>query len=406
MSERDKKLLVYLGALLILAAAYFLVGKPYLDKLDALSTEKTQLEQTLSQKQSAYAKQGEYEQGIADANTKLNEIMHKFPEDINDEKSIMFVSHAESDVPIWFSQVKFAEEVKMMINGEETTVESEAEAEEIIADANSEATNDDGSSDANSKINEMFWRRTDLGLTFQVKYDGFKDYLAYIRDYKDRLVIKEIDVTYDELSGLVSGNMVLSQYAILGEDRVLPDVETGVDSLGTENIFTHENHGGSILDLLAGMASDFVDILMGGITSEAAQDELGTDYFIKLNASTDNTNGKTIGRGDDVAGSTHIASDKNSKEDIRFEVSGEDGEYAVKYSIGENGYLDGIKKDSDGKIYLRIISTERFSNDDNVEAAIRITNNADIPVYVNIEGDDSSNPRVSIVERNGEVTVK
>ena len=51
MSDRDKKLLVYLGALVILAAAYFLVGKPYLDKIDQLSTEKSQLQMELAQKQ-------------------------------------------------------------------------------------------------------------------------------------------------------------------------------------------------------------------------------------------------------------------------------------------------------------------------------------------------------------------
>ena len=144
---------------------------------------------------------------------------------------------------------------------------------------------------------------------------------------------------------------------------------------------------------------------MGGVT-EAVQDEFGTDYFIKLNASTDNTNGKVIGRGDDVAGSTHIISSDNAKEDIVFNVEGENGEYRIKYAIGNNATNDTISKDAEGKIYLRIISTERLGNDDKVSAAIHINNNADIPVYVNVEGDDLSNPRVNIVEKNGLVTVK
>lgn len=404
MSERDKKLLIYLGAMLILAAAYFLVGRPYLDKYDELTNEKIQLEQTLSQKRIAYEKQDEYEQGIKDSKSKVQKIMDRFPEDNSDEKSIMFVSRAEGDIPIWFNQVKFAEEIKMMINGEETTVDTEAEAEEILSEQRN--------SGANQVLvpqlptDNLMWRKSDLGLTFQTKYDGFKKYLAYIRDYEDRLVIKEIDVTYDELSGLVSGSMVLSQYAILGDDRVLPEVETDVDSIGTDNIFTNDDRGGSILDLIAGMASDFIEMITGGVSSEAAMDELGTDYFIKLNAATDNTNGKTIGRGDDVAGSTHVASNQNSKEDIKFDVSGQSGEYMVNYSIGENGYSDTISKDINGKLYLRIISTERYSGDDKVEAVIHITNNADIPVFVNVEGDDSSNPRINIIEKNGEVTIK
>ena len=53
MSDRDKKLLVYLGALIIVAAAYFLVGRPFLDKIDQQSVEKAQLETELSQKREA-----------------------------------------------------------------------------------------------------------------------------------------------------------------------------------------------------------------------------------------------------------------------------------------------------------------------------------------------------------------
>lgn len=414
MSDRDKKLLVYLGALIILAAAYFLVGKPFLDKIDQLSSEKSQLESELREKREAVENKPVYEQGIADANEKINAIMSEFPEDNSDEKSIMFASHAETDIPIWFSQMRFAEETKNMINGQETESASDveqAQLEENVAAAEGEATPEsgDGAPEAGGErggtgIADLMYRDTELGLTFECKYDGFKKLLAYIRDYEDRIVIKDIDVSYSDMTGLVSGTMVLSQYAILGPNRELPEVETDVDSLGTDNVFTNSNHGGTIIELLADIASDFLSMIMGELPEEAL-DELGTDYFVKVNAVTDNTNGKTIGRADDTTESTYITSASNNKEDVSFKITGSGGSYSVYYKVGKSEYTDTIDKASDGKIYLRVVSTSRMSDDDESAVSLHVSNESDIPVVVNIEGDDSQRPRVSITDRAGNVTV-
>ncbi|MBO4905249.1 MAG: hypothetical protein J5367_08510 [Lachnospiraceae bacterium] len=417
MSDRDKKLLVYLGALIILAASYFLVGRPFLDKIDRLSDEKMQLTQELDEKRRAFENKEVYERGIEEGATKIHAIMDQFPEDNTDEKSIMFVSHAEADIPIWFNQVKFAEETKMMINGQEiedneSMSDAEASAEqEAVAAAEGENTDASASEvpnvksvSENSGISELMYRDTEIGLSFEAQYDGFKNLLAYIRDYEDRMVIKDIDVSYNDEGGIVSGNLVLSQYAILGPGRELPEVETDVDNLGTENIFQNRDYGGSIIDLLADIASDFLNRLMGGL-SEEALDEFGTDYFVKVNAVTDNTSGKTIGRADDLTESTYITSSSNKKEDVTFKVTGSGGSYSVNYKVGKNEYTDTIDKASDSKLYLRIVSSARMGGDDESAVVLHVVNESDIPVVVNIEGDDTSNPRVDIREKVGNVSV-
>ena len=357
-----------------------------------------------------------YEQGIVDATNKINAIIDEFPEDNADEKSIMFASVAEREVPIWFSQMKFAEETRNMINGGETESASDveqqqleenvaaAEGEEVPSDTDGAEAGRGETSEGSTGINNLMYRDTELGLTFQTQYDGFKNLLAYVRDYEDRMVIKEIDISFEPMSGMVSGSMVLSQYAILSPERVLPDVVTDVDNLGTDNIFVNGNYGGTIIDLLADVAADFVNKLMGGLSPEAL-DEYGTDYFVKVNAVTDNTNGKTIGRADDTSEATYITSSTDGKEDVIFRVSGSGGSYSVYYKIGKAEYTDTIEKASDGKIYLRIVSTARMDDSDQSAVSLHVTNESDIPVVVNVEGDDSNNPRVTIQERAGNVTV-
>ncbi len=418
MSDRDKKLLVYLGALVIIAAAYFLVGKPFLDKIDTLSSEKSALEQELRAKREAYENKEMYEQGIADAKQKVQAIVEEFPEDNTDEKSIMFISHAEADVPIWFNQVKFAEETKMMVNGQEEGAESasdvEAAAEQEAVNAVEGETSPEGSAEGEAPeaasgrggtgVSDLMYRDTELGLSFETQYDGFKNLLAYIRDYEDRMVIKQIEFSYSELTGLVSGTMVLSQYALLGPGRELPEVITDVDDLGTGNVFLNSDHGGSILDLLADMASDFLSKILGDLPEDSL-DEFGVDYFVKVNAVTDNTNGKTIGRVDDATETTYITSKSAKKEDVTFKVSGNGGNYSVYYKVGKAEYTDTISKDADSKLYLRIISGARMGDDDGSAAVLHVINESDIPVVVNIEGDDPDNPRISVMEKVGNVTV-
>ena len=416
MSDRDKKLLVYLGALVILACAYFLVTKPFLDKMDELSAEKTKLETELSQKRAAYERQEEYKSGIEAAKTEMQEIIDKFPEDNTDEKSIMFASHAEAEIPIWFSQTSFSEDTQSLVGGGETESASDVEQEQLeesVAAAEGEENPDEASSgrgdegeeqERETSVGELIGRDTELGLTFQVEYEDFKKFLAYIRDYEDRIVISSIDVSYSSYNDLVSGRVSLSQYAILGEGRELPEVVTNVESLGTDNIFKNKDKGGSIIDLLKEKGSDFINKITGR-GSETDIDRYSEDYFIKANAVTDNTNGLTAGKADDPDGESYITSDTNDTQKVVFKLSGEAGKYKVTYSIGDNKYKDKIKRDADGKVYLHIISTERSGSDDNVTMDLHIHNTSDIPLVINVDGDDSERPRFNVSEKDGEVTI-
>ena len=318
MSTRDKKLLVYLGALIILAAAYIFVGRPYIDKIDRLSEEKMELDSTYHAKKQAYDNKDKYTSGIESAHDEINRIMEMFPEDNSDEKTIMFIHKAENEIPIWVSKIQFAEETKHFVNGEEVQSASdveEAQLENNVAAAEGETgegaenTGEDEppvQSTDKSMVSQLISRDTEVGIEFASKYDKFKDFLAYLRDYEDRMVIKEAEITFDSKSELIHAKMVISQYAILGDDRVLPEVVTGVEELGTDNVFVTQDKGKSIIDVLADTLSDLFNRIMGGLSDELAE-ELESDYFISVNAVTDNSDGITIGQTNDVKEKSFIS---------------------------------------------------------------------------------------------------
>ncbi len=408
MSDRDKKLLVYLGALVILAAAYFLVGKPFLDKLDQLAAEKRELQSEFATKQEAYDNKGTYEAGIADAKAKIDKIMAKFPADNTDEKSIMFVVNAEKAVPEWVSQIKFADMTENGLDSQSASDEEAAAEQAAVAAAEGEAVPEGDAAAAEgesiSMINGLVSRDTELGIKFSAKYDGFKNWLKYLNDYEDRIVIKDMDIVFEPMTELVVGTMVLSQYAIVGGDRQLPPVETGVEDIGKENVFVSEGHKPGLIDLIGEVAKDLIDAIIGEANGSIS--ESNERYFINVTTPTDNTNAKTIGRAKDPSGTTYLTSNSNEKESVSFTLKGANGNYTAEYELG--GYKvtdDEFKTDITGNVVLRVISSSRNGKDDKSAISLHIHNTADIPLIVNVENDDAASPRVEIASKDGDVTV-
>ncbi|MCR5473588.1 MAG: hypothetical protein K6F28_00140 [Lachnospiraceae bacterium] len=422
MSDRDKKLLVYLGALIILAGAYFLVGKPFLDKIDTISNEKTQLQSELAAKREAYENKATYEQGIVESDDRIQKILDRFPEDNTDEKTIMFVVNAEKEIPTWVPQINFAEVTENSIAGQSASdVEAQAaqEAVDAVDEAESGETADSvspesspmeseegvsGRGDESGSIRDLVVKDTEIGLKFTSQYDGFKKWLAYLKDYEDRIVIKNIDVTYDPLTELVDGSMVLSQYALLGPGRVLPPVETGVEDAGKENIFVEDGNRPSIIDLIGKIASDLMEAIMGDRSESLESEE--EDYFINVTKATDNTNAKTIGRAKDPSGTTYITSDVNKREGVTFTLKGSDGKYVCEYELGDYKVSDDeFQKDKSEKVVLRIISSSRSDKKDKSSIDLHLINESDIPLVVNIENDDGGKARIYIVDTEGDITI-
>lgn len=406
MSERDKKLLFYLAAMLILAIPYFFIVRPHLDKIDALDGMKMQLNSELAQKQTAYAKQKDYKEKMAEMDQEIESIMSRFPEDNAEEKSIMFAYDAENNIPMNFSQLSFAENAEMLIdeNADPSVDTTESDVEAIANPEESEPEVLLPDAPPQMSLSQLTGKRSDMGMTFTVGYQGYKDFMAYIRDYDDRLVITGIDVGYDDSTGLVSGNLVLSQYALLGPDRVLDVPETGVeDKLGSKNIFKRDGSSDSILDLI-----DILKSRLGESERSKEAEKITPDYIVRVDASTGNTNAITIGRAkDDNEGISYLTSNNNYKENVYFSVSGSDGSYKAKYNISGKEYEDDtFTKAADEKLCLEIQSTYRINDVDNVSADVHVTNESDKELVVIVSGDDPNTARIEIVEKNGNIVFK
>ena len=241
ISARDKKLLVYLLAISIIAGAYFFVAKPLLDKQAKLNEEISELQQKVTHYTEIYNNMDNYESQIAEAQTKYNETCNKLFGGLNQDNTIMMVKDLENATDVWIARLSFTEEDVVFgegiadanVEGTETTEGSETTEGTETAEG-TEAVAADGSEAAPASMQGV---RQDLNIDYAASYDNFKRFIEYIENHDERLFISSINATYSVDSGLVGGSMVLSQYAILGTDKEYKAPEINNVTLGTDTIF-------------------------------------------------------------------------------------------------------------------------------------------------------------------------
>ena len=302
ISARDKKLLVYLIAISIIAGSYFFVVKPLLDKQAILNEEISELQQKVTHYTDIYNNMDNYESQIAEAQTKYNETCNKLFGGLNQDNTIMMVKDLENATDVWIARLSFTEEDVVFgeeiadanAEGTETTEGSETTEGAETAEG-AEAASADGSEATPASMQGV---RQDLNIDYAASYDNFKRFIEYIENHDERLFISSINATYSVDSGLVGGSMVLSQYAILGTDKEYKAPEINNVTLGTDTIF---KTGTTLL------APDSEE----GLTSQTLSDE-NTNEAESENSTENESDNEAESESNNNSGNNEAQSDNNS----------------------------------------------------------------------------------------------
>lgn len=381
LSERDKKLLLILVIVIIVCVPYFFVIQPLMDKVDNLGKEISDLNAQVKYREELALMEEEYGKAAEQMAAMETELLSKFPSDLPQEASILFIHNTEQMIPISLYQVAFGDDVAAQVTS--------AAEEQAIEDVEAE-TGDT----TQTEVIEDNTQTTSLGLgltgiqtqtrfAYDAGYEEFKDFLKYIADYHDRMVITELEASYSGEMNLVSGNMTLSQYALKGEGRNAVQFLEPNMIQGTTNVFKQ--------------ASGNFD------TTEVAA---SPDFFILLNQPGADVDAIIVGQSNDVTESTYLSSTKNAKQEVNIYFEGETGKYNAYYEIGKTKYDDaGVDFDKDGNIELQIISSSRLDDSDKVEISLNIYNTSDAIVKVTTLNDDAEKPRVTVKGTEGNIII-
>ena len=242
ISARDKKLLVYLLAFAIIAAAYYFGARVFLDKQAINQDKVVALQSELNSLKAIYDSRDNYAMRINEEEAKIEEAKNKFPADLTQEKTLVMIQDIEDNTGAWISRISFTEE-EIFSGSDEIT--SDEIIEESTSEDGTEVTSNVGgeisSEDGTLNVNDIKNVKQDLSLDYYCNYDNFKRFIDYINNYDSRLFIAGINATYSPDTNEVSGSLTLSQYALYGAGKEVEAPDFSGISTGTDNIFTTLN---------------------------------------------------------------------------------------------------------------------------------------------------------------------
>lgn len=206
MSDRDKKIILVLLIIAVVALPYVFVIKDTRVATETIKAQIVELEARLEHLREMDAQRDFYISETERLNKERDKIVALYPADVRPENYTMFLleteyssvevgedGEAEWVYPLRFDTLSYADNVETEISTEDTNTG-------LVAVTNAST------------------------LSYICYYDGLKYLLQYIMDYVDPMIYSSIDVDFDSELGVCSGDIVLSQYAIKGNDRTLKDV--------------------------------------------------------------------------------------------------------------------------------------------------------------------------------------
>lgn len=381
LTEKDKNLLLILAVIAAFCLPLVLLVQPAMNKCEALTREISELQSRKSYLDQIVAAGSTYQEEAENIAVKKEELMNRFPSDIPQEASLLFMDNTEKKIPISLYQVGFGEDVAMQMTSAPTQ-EAIAQVEADTGDVTDDSVYADTTSQT-AVTSGLTGISTSTDFSYTAGYEEFKEFLDYIENYNDRMVITSLTASYAMDMNQVNGNFTLIQYALKGEDRNPVSFLEPEMIQGTNNIFTQASG------------------VFNEETNQSAQ------FFLMLNQPDADDEAFIMGQMSDVAEKTYLVNDENKLQKAAIEFEGTDGEYTAYYSVGkEKTVKEGIPFTADGQIGFEILSSERADDKDKVSVQVDIVNNTDTIVYLSVQNDDEENPRVTIKGKTGDIFTK
>lgn len=384
LSEKDKKILMILAILGVLVLPYSIIVTPLTDAAFKVKDELLKLESEYTELSTMHANKDVYVETMEKLQMQEEELLAQFPEDLAQEATIMFIVDVENVTGVSLYQIALGDDIAAQIVSEEEEAQIDA-VEQELGDVTDDTYIVDNT--VTTEVGKYSALSTTTQFSFRSTYEQFKQFINYIKQFEDRMVVTDLTASYTKETDTVNGSFSLVQYAITGEDRIFPETVVGLD-LGTENIFKEA----------AG-------------TTAAGEEDMGTyDFFMMLTNPKASVDVKTIGRANDAAKQSYLVSNENRRETMTITFTGSEGNYAASYAIGNQqfpaeDYEEGIAFTPGDRLDLQIMGYERNDENDNVEADVNIINKTDMTLYVDVTEEAPNKPRVTIMEKTGDIVV-
>ena len=256
MSTRDKKLLIILAGVAVLALTYFFVFSPQADKRDQLKSENMNLKSQYNELSVLAAKADEYTQKTQDMSAEMENVYNNFPSYLQIENGIMDAVEIEKSTNTHISELTVGSPVAVDVTAARdgtdgstdtgSTTDSSSDTSQSTETTDSSSTDstasdgtDSGDAASSSKSSVTGYQLYDVStvMAFTSEYHGLKAMLGEVIGSSDKKTVSTLNVSFDDSTGKLTGEMLVDSYFLYGLDKpYVPSVPHGTDNLfGTTN---------------------------------------------------------------------------------------------------------------------------------------------------------------------------
>lgn len=210
ISDRDKKLILFVLLVAVIALPIFLFIRPTNAKTTDLENQLVSLNERYEYLKGLYDKKDDYERKIVELNTERDALIADFPGGILTENTIMFYRNTE----LHFDE-KFRAQLITFADDEETEI-TEAKV-----------------SPEGEYIEGLTAIKSTTTVNYSGHYEEVRDFINYVFTQKDKMILSMMSMELDPETNLIKGTFVLDQYAISGngkevEQTKIPGMEHGM----------------------------------------------------------------------------------------------------------------------------------------------------------------------------------
>ena len=401
MSQREKYLLTIVGCILVGVLYYQFLYTSQKEKLELAKNQLMEVQARHDQVMSNIATLPKRQKDIKGLTASITERTSSYYPTLIQEKIILELNEIIEETGITasfsFSPIT-AQNVQPLSAGEYLSPQSTLEplVNELVSinEEVEEAENDEMASGQNSEASSATAEVLTVSMTFSGSYETIKTFIDMIQSWNYNLIITNLSLS-PQTDNEVAGSFNLEFYG-------LPKLQLQDQDYLT---WTLENTYGKEMPFSSGVADGAYHTTLEELM------ELGVrvnDLMMVVRSTTSDMPTVTVGKANDETRESYLFSESSEVENVEIQFLQKDDKYYYKYSLGDQTYPQNDQEIEfsplSSTINLQILSEERVTVSDQSGVNLKIINQTDKTVDVEIKNDDTVTPRIIIV-KDGSINI-
>ena len=401
MSQREKYLLTIVGCILVGVLYYQFLYTSQKEKLELAKNQLMEVQARHDQVMSNIATLPKRQKDIKGLTASITERTSSYYPTLIQEKIILELNEIIEETGITasfsFSPIT-AQSVQPLSAGDysapqstlEPLVNELASINQDLEDIETYEVTENSTLESSSATAEVLT----VSMTFSGSYETIKTFIDTIQSWNYNLIITNLSLS-PQTDNEVAGSFNLEFYG-------LPKLQLQDQDYLT---WTLENTYGKEMPFSSGVADGAYHTTLEELM------ELGVrvnDLMMVVRSTTSDMPTVTVGKANDETRESYLFSESSEVENVEIQFLQKDDKYYYKYSLGDQNYPQNDQEIEfsplSSTINLQILSEERVTVSDQSGVNLKIINQTDKTVDVEIKNDDTVTPRIIIV-KDGSINI-